>query len=106
MRRGAGCGWRSAARLLVGGWRELLERQREHVAVGPEPLKRPRQVRLDGDALCAARGDDAEQDARAVRAFGAPREEHVEAQLGDVLELAFGGRVVDGDGGVIDESEQ
>ncbi len=74
--------------------------------MGSESLERPREVALDGDALGAARGDDAEQDAGAVRALRASRKEHVEAQLGDVLELALGRRVVDGDLGVVDETEE
>ena len=53
-----------------------------------------------------ARRDDAEQDAGAVRALGAAGEEHVEAQLGDVLKLALGGRVVDGHFCVVDEAEE
>jgi hypothetical protein len=41
-----------------------------------------------------------------VSAFGASGEEHVEAELGDVLKLALRGRVVDGHEWVVDESEE
>lgn len=59
-----------------------------------------------GDALGAAAGDDAEQDALAVSALGAAGEEHVETELRDVLKLALGRRVVDRDLGVVDEAEE
>lgn len=39
-------------------------------------------------------------------AFGAACEEHVHAELNHVLELALGGRVVDGDLGIVDEAEE
>jgi hypothetical protein len=39
-------------------------------------------------------------------ALRAAREEHGEAQLGEVLELAFGRRVVDRDHGIVDEAEE
>jgi hypothetical protein len=48
----------------------------------------------------------AKQDAGAARTFGAAGKEHVETKLGDVLRLALGGRVVDGDGGVVDEASE
>jgi hypothetical protein len=41
-----------------------------------------------------------------VGALGAAREEHVEAQLGDIVELALGGGVVDRHGRVLDEAEE
>ena len=44
--------------------------------------------------------------ARCAPSVGAAGEQHVEAELGDVLELALGGGVVDRDVGVIDEAEQ
>jgi hypothetical protein len=91
---------------LERGGRELLERQREDVAVGAEALEGPGQVGLRRARRGAAGRDDAEQDAGAVGALGAAGEEHVEAELGDVLELALGGRVVDGDVGVVDEAEE
>ncbi len=72
----------------------------------PRRSKAQVEVGLHGDADGAAGRDDAEQHARPVRALGAAGEEHVEAQLGDVLELALGGRVVDGDVGVVDEAEE
>jgi len=63
-----------------------------------EAVEGPGEVRLRGaPPLGTAAGDDAEEHARTVRALGAAGEEHVEAQLGDVLELALGGRVDDGD---------
>ena len=76
------------------------------IAVRAEALEGPGQVGLAGDADGAARGDDAKQDAGAVRTFGAAGKEHVETKLGDVLKLALGGRVVDGDGGVVDEASE
>ena len=91
---------------LEGGRGERFEREVENVAVGAEALEGPSEVRLRGDAQCAAGGDDAEQDAGTVSALGAAGEEHVESQLGHVLELALGGRVVDGDERVVDEAEQ
>jgi hypothetical protein len=42
----------------------------------------------------------------AVSAFSAARKQHVQAHLGDVLELALGGRIVDGGLGVIEEPEE
>lgn len=84
----------SACALERGG-RELLDGEREDVAVGAEALEGPGEVRLDRHADGAAGGDDAEQDARAVGALGAAGEQHVEAELGEVLELALGRRVVD-----------
>ena len=58
------------------------------------------------NALSATSGDDAEQNAGPVRALGAAGEEHVEAELGDVLEQALGGRVVDRDARGVDEAEE
>src|SRR5688572_24514635 len=74
--------------------------------MGPEALEGPRQVGLCRDALSAAGGDDAEEHASAVSAFRAAGEEHVEAELGDVLELAFSGRVIDRDERIVDETEE
>ena len=76
------------------------------LAMRSKTLKSPREVGLDKDLDSAAGGDDSEQDGRSVRAFGAAREEHVEPQLREVLELALGGRVVDWDLRVVDESEE
>ena len=98
--------WGSAQRFLEGRRRHGLERQRKAVAVGTEALESPGELRLRGDALGAAGGNDAEEDAGAVCALGAAGEEHVEAELGDILKLPLGGRVVDGDHGVVDESEE
>jgi hypothetical protein len=56
--------------------------------------------------LGTAGGDDAEEHARAVRAFGAGGDEHPGAQPGDVLELALGGRIVDWEDGGVDEAEE
>ena len=96
----------SAPRLLEDRGGHLFERQREEIAVCPETLEGPREVRLGGDTLSTAGVDDAEEHACAVRAFGAAGEEHVETQLRDVLEFALGGRVVNGDHGVVDEAEE
>jgi hypothetical protein len=96
---------RSAQRPLERGGREVLDRQREDVAVGAEALEGPGQVGLNGDADRATGRDDAEQDAGAVGALGAAGEEHVEAELGDGLELALGGRVVDRDVGIVEEPD-
>src|SRR5690606_22452461 len=101
MRRAGDRAWRgSAQRLLESGWGDVLERAAEDVAVGAEAFEGPGKVGLGGDALSAAGGDDAEQGAGTVSAFSAAGAEHVEAELGDVLELALGGGVVDGDQGV------
>lgn len=51
------------SRALERGGRELLDRQRDDVVVGPEALEGPRQVGLDWDADGAAGRDDAEQHA-------------------------------------------
>ena len=96
----------SAERLLEGRGGHLFEGQREAIAMGAETLEGPCEVRLRGDTLGAARSDDAEEHARAVRAFGAAGEEHVEVQLSDVLELSLGGRVVDGDDGVVEKRKR
>lgn len=48
----------------------------------------------------AARRDDFEEKARAVRSFDAAREEHVQSELGDVLELTLDGRALHRVGGV------
>jgi hypothetical protein len=83
--------------LLERRGRDVLEREIEDGAVGAEAFEGPREVRLDRNALGAAGCDDAEEDAGAVRALGAAGEEDVEAELRDVLELALGRRVVDGE---------
>ena len=41
-----------------------------------------------------------------MRALGAAGEKHVEAELGDGLELALRGRVINGDVGVVEKAEQ
>ena len=74
--------------------------------MSPEALEGPGEVGLYGHALGATGGDNPEQDARAVRAFGASGEEHVQSELGDVLELALGRRIVDRDVGVVDEAKE
>ena len=71
-----------------------------------EALEGPGEAGLHGHADGAAGRDDAQQNAGAVGALGAAGEEHIEAQLGDVLKLALGGGVVDGDVGVVDEAEE
>ena len=68
--------WGSAQRFLEGRRRHGLERQRKDVAVGTEALESPGEMRLRGDALGAAGGNDAEEDAGAVSvlmAMGTPR---------------------------------
>ena len=75
---------------------QFFEREVEDIAVRSEALEGPSEVGLGGDAQCTAGGDDAEEDAGTMRSFGAAGEEHVESELGDVLELALGGRVIDG----------
>ena len=89
----------SAARGLDGSGRDLLQRDAVIFAMLPEPLEGPHEVRLDWDADRATRGDDAEQDAGAVRALCAAREEHVEPKLREVLELTLDGRVSIGNWG-------
>ena len=74
--------------------------------MGAESVECPGEIGLDGNAACAACGDDAEKNARAVCALGAAGEENVEPELGDVLELALGGGVVDRDVGVINEAKE
>ena len=71
-----------------------------------ESVEGPGEVGPHGDAERATRRDDAEEDARAMRALGAAGEEHVEPELREGLELALRGRVVDRDRGVVDESCQ
>jgi Tetratricopeptide repeat len=97
---------RSTEDLLEGGGRDVFERESEDVAMGPETVEGPGEIGLDGHGESTAGRDDAEKDAGAVCALGASGEEHVESELGDVLELALGGRVVDGNVGVVDESEE
>ena len=80
-----------------------MELEAEDVAMGAQALEGPREVGDDWDAECAASCDDAQQHARAVSAFGAACKQHIEAQLSDVLKLALGGRVVDGNHGIFDE---
>lgn len=41
-----------------------------------------------------------------MSALSATGEEHVESELGDILEVALGGRVVDGDERLIEEAEE
>ena len=74
--------------------------------MGAEPLEGPGQVGLRRDAQGTAGSDDPEQNAGTVSAFSAAGEEHVESELGDILEVALGGRVVDGDERIIDEAEE
>ena len=74
--------------------------------MSPESVERPREVLLRGDTDCPAGGDDAEEDARTMCSLAAPRDEHVEAQLGHALELALGLRVVYGHVGVVDEGNR
>jgi hypothetical protein len=93
-------------RFLEGGGRVLFEGKPEHITVGTEPLQSPGEPGLSWDAQRAASGDDPEQNAGAVSTFGAAGEEHVEVELGDVLELALGGRVVERYERVVDESEE
>src|SRR5690606_26118589 len=97
---------RSTERLLECGRRHLFEPEAEDVAMRAETIEGPGEVRLRGDAESAAGRDDPEEDARAMRALGAAGEEHVEAELGDVLELVLGGGVVDRDVGIVDEAEE
>ena len=51
MRRARDRAVASAKRLLEGRWGDLFERQREEIAVCPEALEGPREVRLCVDAL-------------------------------------------------------
>ena len=91
-------------RAFERGGREFGDGEVEGVAMSSEPLERPREVLLHWYADGAARGDDAEEHARAMRALAAAGEEHVQTQLRDVLELALGRRVIDGHVGIVDES--
>jgi DNA replication protein DnaC len=88
------------------GGRDLLEVEPEVLSMRAESVEGPGEVGLHGDAERATRRDDAEEDARAMRALGAAGEEHVEPELREGLELALRGRVVDRDRGVVDESCQ
>jgi hypothetical protein len=54
------------------------------IAVSPEALEGPGEIRLDGNGQRSARGDDSKEYARAVCALGAAREEHVEAKFANV----------------------
>jgi len=74
--------------------------------MGAKAFESPSEISLGGHTQCTAGGDDSEQDAGAVSAFGAAGEEHVKAELSDVLELALGGRVVDGHERIVDEAEE
>jgi hypothetical protein len=67
--------------------------------MGAEPHDGPRHVSQRRDAEGSTCGRDTEQHARAVGAFGAAGKQRVYAEHGDVLELALGGRAVDGDVG-------
>lgn len=82
--------WASAQRFFEGLRGDGLERQGEDVTVGADAFEGPGQIGLGRNAQGATGGDDAKEDARAVRALGAAGEEHVEAQLRDVLELELG----------------
>ena len=64
----------SAEGALERGGRELIDRQAVDVTVSAEALEGPGQVGLHWHADRATRGDDAEQDARTVRALGAAGE--------------------------------
>ncbi len=85
---------------------QLFEREIEDVAVRAESFEGPGEVSLGRDAERAAGGDDAEEHTSAMRPFGAAGEEHVETELGDVLELALGRRVVYWDEGIVDEAKE
>ena len=74
--------------------------------MGAKPFEGPDEIGLGWHAQCTAGSDDAEQDAGAVRAFCAAGEEHVQAELGDVLEFSLGGRVVNGHEWVVDEAKE
>jgi hypothetical protein len=76
------------------------------IAMRAQDLEGPREVSLHGHADRAARRDDTEQHARSMGTLGTASEEHVEPELREVLELALGGRVVDGHLRVVDEASQ
>ena len=63
---------------------ELFEREVGDFTVCAETLESPTETGLCGDLQCSAGGDDAKQNAGAMSAFGAPSEEHVKSELGDV----------------------
>jgi hypothetical protein len=59
----------SAARGLEGGGCDLLEVEPEVLSMRAESVEGPGEVGLHGDADRATRRDDAEEDARAMRAW-------------------------------------
>lgn len=77
-------------RLLKRGRSHLVEFETVQVAMSAEALEGPRQVSLGGDSDGATSRDDAEQDGGTVCPLSAPSKEHVEPELGDVLELPLG----------------
>src|SRR5688500_20355080 len=87
------CGCCLRERAFERRGREVFDGKVEGVAMGTEPLERPRQVLLHGHADGTTRRDDAEQHASAMRALAAACGEHVQAQLGAVLEPALRARV-------------
>lgn len=71
-----------------------------------ETLECPREVGLGGDAKRATGGNDAEQNACTVSAFGAAGKEHVEPEFGDILKVTLSWRVIDRDQRIVDEAEE
>lgn len=74
--------------------------------MGSQAIEDPGEIGLDRHPDRPARRNDPQEDAGSVGPLGASSEEHVEAELGDLLELAFGGSVVDRELRIVDEAEE